>query len=254
MDIGQERQSNSKASVTRETTGHDLEHSSKIPGRRWIIGITGASGMPYSRRLLQALCDCAPDVHIDLVISDAGKRVIREEEGETLTRNRESLENYLKRSCPQVELHDVRDIGSAIASGSCLTEGMLVAPCSMSTLGAIACGISNNLIHRAADVTLKEGRKLIIVPRETPLSAIHLKNMYELSKLGVAVVAAMPGFYHQPQTIAELVDMMVTKILDQMGIHLNLVHRWGDSESSETATGHHRNHNHQNVIGLKRSK
>ena len=131
-------------------------------------------------------------------------------------------------------LYNVKDIGARIASGSALFSGMVVVPCSMGTLGAISSGLCQNLIHRAADVTLKEGRKLILVPRETPLSAIHLENMLKLSRIGAVILPAMPGFYHQPVAISDLVDMLVMKILDQMGLSSNLVTRWKEHEDPES--------------------
>jgi 4-hydroxy-3-polyprenylbenzoate decarboxylase len=134
------------------------------------------------------------------------------------------------RDADNVYFYNPRDIGAKIASGSALFDGMVIVPCTMGTLGAIAHGICDNLIHRAADVTLKEGRKLVIVPRETPLSAIHLENMLSLTRVGARIVPAMPGFYHQPAQISDLVDMMVMKIFDQMGIRTDLVQRWKEHE------------------------
>jgi 4-hydroxy-3-polyprenylbenzoate decarboxylase len=125
-----------------------------------------------------------------------------------------------------IHLHNFHDFTAPIASGSYPTEGMVVIPCSMGTLGAIASGLSQNLIHRAADCTIKEGRKLILVPRETPLSAIHLENMLKLARLGVRIVPAMPAFYSGQQSVQELIDFMVGKTLDQMGIPHALYPRW----------------------------
>ncbi len=199
--------------------------------KRWIVGITGASGTIYARRLLETLLEIDPLVEIDLVVSEAGLRVLREEEGFHTRVDRSELKSLIGIETPRVRMHRNRDIGASIASGSYPTEGMVVIPCSMSTLAAIASGYSQTLIHRAADVTLKEGRPLLLVPRETPLSPIHLENMLRLSKLGVKIIPAMPGFYHQPQSILELVDMMVMRVLDQMGFQSSLVKRWGVGES-----------------------
>ncbi len=156
-------------------------------------------------------------ISVELVLSDTAKIVAREEMGIDL------VETVTQKG---VHLHDFKDFTAPIASGSYPTEGMIVIPCSMGTLGAIASGLSQNLIHRAADCTIKEGRKLILVPRETPLSAIHLENMLKLSRLGVRIVPAMPAFYSGQQSIQEIVDFLVGKVLDQMGIPHALFPRW----------------------------
>jgi 4-hydroxy-3-polyprenylbenzoate decarboxylase len=136
-------------------------------------------------------------------------------------------------------IHPLKDIGASIASGSYLTAGMVVVPCSMGTLANIASGSSRNLLERTADVMLKEGRPLILVPRETPLHAIHLENLLKLSRMGVAIVPAMPAFYHMPTSIDDLVDFMVGKLLDRMGIEHGLFRRWGmnEDEQQTDATG-----------------
>ena len=195
---------------------------------RWTIGVTGASGMKYALRLIEVLSGQGIESHV--VFSEAALRVLAEEEGKKLSSAKFKSENLFGRELPHITFYSHRDIGAAIASGSFVTEGMVICPCSMGTLGAVASGLSQNLVQRAADVTLKEGRKLIIVPRETPLSAIHLENMLKLSKLGVKICPAMPGFYHKPKSIEDLVDMQVMKILDQMGVNSDLVRRWGQSE------------------------
>lgn len=192
----------------------------------WVVGITGASGTIYARRLLLALLEIQPQCAIELVVSDAALRVLREEEEISTAVNSTTVERLLGRSAPNIRLHNNRDIGASIASGSYPVAGMVIAPCSMTTLAAVATGYSQTLIHRAADVTLKEGRRLVIVPRETPLSAIHLENMLTLARNGARIVPAMPGFYHRPREIIDLVDMLVMKILDQMGIRADLVQRW----------------------------
>jgi 4-hydroxy-3-polyprenylbenzoate decarboxylase len=181
----------------------------------YIVAITGASGVIYGVRLVQVLAE--QSIPVELVISDTAKIVAREEMGIDLAG-----------TVPQkfVHLHDFNDFTAPIASGSYPVEGMVVLPCSMGTLGAIASGLSQNLIHRAADCTIKEGRRLVLVPRETPLSAIHLENMLKLSRLGVRIVPAMPAFYSGQQTIQEIIDFMVGKVLDQMGIPHTLFPRW----------------------------
>lgn len=192
----------------------------------WIIAVTGASGTVYARRLLQILLESIPGVEIELVFSEAGLRVMREEEGISAGVSSVKLKKLLGFDSSQVRIHNNRDIGASIASGSYPVSGMVIVPCSMRTLAAVSAGMAENLIHRAADVTLKEGRRLILVPRETPLSAIHLENMLRLSRLGVRILPAMPGFYHQPQSIQDLVDMMVMRIADQMGFQIDLSARW----------------------------
>lgn len=182
--------------------------------RPYIVAVTGASGIIYGVRLVDVLTEMG--VPIELVISDTARIVMKEELGNEWHPPASSL----------VKVCDFHDFTAPIASGSYPTEGMVVIPCSMGTLGAIASGLSQNLIHRAADCTIKEGRKLILVPRETPLSAIHLENMLKLSRLGVRIVPAMPAFYSGQQSIRELIDFMVGKTLDQMGLPHALYPRW----------------------------
>lgn len=201
----------------------------------WIIGITGASGTIYARRMLQLLLEHAPTLEFEVVVSDSALRVMREEENLSLPAHFSS-EQLLGIATPRVRIHNNKNIGANIASGSYRTSGMVIVPCSMATLAAVSHGFGQNLIHRAADVVLKEGRKLILVPRETPLSAIHLENLLRLSKLGAAIVPAMPGFYHQPANIQDLVDMMVMKIVDQMGITLDVAPRWGAKDDERWRT------------------
>jgi flavin prenyltransferase len=204
------------------------------PGR-WIVGVSGASGMAYAIRLLQILSLEAPEVHA--VFSEAALRVLKEEEGKSLSFGKLSTEALFGEKRDSVFFHNPRDIGAEIASGSALFEGMVVIPCSMGTLAAVAHGYCQNLLHRAADVTIKERRKLIMVPRETPLSTIHLRNMLSLSEMGVSIVPAMPGFYHEPKTIQDLVDMLVMKVLDQMGVKNSLSARWRETPQIEESAG-----------------
>ena len=209
-------------------------HSSSDPARLhpWIIAVTGASGTVYARRLLQLLLENEPDSHFELVISEAALRVMREEEDIGASIGRLSLEDFIGSAVApewsaRVRIHSNRNIGATIASGSYKTSGMVVVPCSMRSLAAIANGLCENLIHRAADVVLKEQRKLILVPRETPLSLIHLENMTRLARMNVQIVPAMPGFYSRPASIGELVDHFVARLADQMGYELDLGQRWG---------------------------
>lgn len=197
---------------------------------RWIVALTGASGIRYGVKLIQLLADNAEEVHV--VFSDAALRVLHEEDQRSLSFRNLSPATLWSGSQKNVTFYNPRDIGATIASGSALFDGMVICPCSMNTLAAVAGGMASNLIHRAADVTIKESRRLVIVPRETPLSKIHLKNMLELSEMGVRIVPAMPGFYHQPTSIDDLVDMLVMKILDQLGVPNNIVNRWSSAGHS----------------------
>jgi len=188
-----------------------------------VVGITGASGAPYALRLLQALT--AAHRPISLIVSKYGLRLLATEAGiESMDALRDAV--GIEAWASYVEVFSNDDRGAAPASGSTRTSGMIVCPCSMGTLSAIAAGASRSLIERAADVTLKEQRKLILVPRETPLSAIHLGNMLRLTRAGAVVMPAAPGFYHRPKEISDLVDFMVARMLDQLGVEQNLVSRW----------------------------
>ncbi len=223
-----------------------------------VVAITGASGAIYATRLLQVLLTAGRTVHV--TISPAATQVLRHELGLNV-----DLENFEQSQLLPTELgttddsrlktaqpiqpadyafssvftdsdissgeliyHHYMDFNAGVASGSCLTAGMVVCPCSMGTLAGIANGLSGNLIQRAADVHLKERRKLVVVPRETPLGSIQLENMKRLADVGAIVLPAMPGFYHTPLTIHDLIDFVVGRICDQLGVQQNLVHRWGD--------------------------
>lgn len=181
---------------------------------RIIVGITGASGAIYGLRLLEVLQQQGCETHV--VISNNGWDVLAYECGV-------GRAEILQRAAT---LHEVNHIGAAIASGSFRTDGMVIAPCSMRSLASVANGMADNLLCRAADVTIKEGRKLIIVPRETPFSAIHLGNMLRLTQAGVCILPACPGFYHRPVDLQGLVDMVVGKICDQLGVEHDLFARW----------------------------
>jgi 4-hydroxy-3-polyprenylbenzoate decarboxylase len=195
--------------------------------RPWIIGITGASGVAYGIRLCRYLLNSGHDVH--LVVTDAGWRVLHDELGWNVSKRKEILDQEFDSCQGNLTYYPVQDIGAAIASGSFRTQGMVVIPCSMGTLAAIARGASDNLVERAADVMLKEGRQLIVVPRETPLHAIHLENMLILARMGVRIIPAMPAFYQGPQSLSDMVDFIVGKVLDSMGIEHDLFRRWGES-------------------------
>ncbi|GFZ89702.1 flavin prenyltransferase UbiX [Paenibacillus marchantiophytorum] len=192
----------------------------------WVIGITGASGAAYGVRLIQVLLDLGMQVHV--IITEAGWRVLHDELDWQVTKRKEMLQQHFGNRLGAYEFHPIADIGASVASGSFRTKGMVVIPCSMGTLSGIAHGSSDNLLERTADVMLKEGRKLILVPRETPLHAIHLENMLTLSKMGVRMLPAMPAFYNRPRSIEEMVDFLVGKVLDSMEIEHSLYRRWGE--------------------------
>lgn len=193
--------------------------------KRLVVGITGASGSIYGIRLIETLLDLEYNVH--LVISNAGWRVLKEEMDWDVTNRDAVLEEKFGNRAGSLIYHPVSDIGASIASGSYLADGMIIMPCSMGTLSSIAQGSSDNLMSRAADVMMKEGRTLILVPRETPLHAIHLENMLKLSRLGVRMIPAMPAFYYKPQTMDELILFLVGKVLDSLRIPHQLFTRWG---------------------------
>lgn len=199
---------------------------SSVRKKSWVVGITGASGSIYGIRLTESLLSLGFDVH--LIITNAGWRVLKEELGFQVTSREEMLAENFGGYEGQVIYHPISDIGATIASGSFLVEGMIIMPCSMGTLSSVAHGASDNLMGRAADVMMKEGRPLVLVPRETPLHAIHLENMLTLSKLGVKIIPAMPAFYHKPQTIDDIVNFLVGKVLDSLRIDHQLFTRWGD--------------------------
>lgn len=199
---------------------------------RWIVGISGASGVIYGTTLCRFLLQNGFQVH--LVITDAGWRVLKDELGWNAAKRAATLEAEFGQWSDQLIVHPISDIGASIASGSFQVEGMVIIPCSMGTLAALAHGLSNNLLQRAADVMLKEGRKLVIVPRETPLSTIHLENMVKLSKLGVRVIPAMPAFYNGPDSIEDMVGFLVGKVLDSMQIDNQLYNRWGADDGGHS--------------------
>ncbi len=195
----------------------------------WVVGITGASGAVYGVDLCRQLL--AAGFHVHLVITDAGWRVLKEELGWDASHRLDCLNTAFESALPEGRMtyHPLNDIGASIASGSFRCEGMVIMPCSMGSLSAIANGASTNLLTRAADVMLKEGRPLLLVPRETPLHAIHLENMLKLARLGVRIIPAMPAFYNGPQTLEDIVAFMVGKVMDSMGIKHNIYKRWGQS-------------------------
>lgn len=207
--------------------------ASAAGSRRWAVGITGASGSIYGIRLVQELLRAGITVH--LVVTEAGWRVLKEELDWDTARRQETLRSRFGEALESGRLvyHPNADIGASIASGSYRMEGMAVMPCSMGTLASIAHGISDDLMTRAADVMIKEGRKLLLVPRETPLHAIHLENMLTLARLGVRLIPAMPAFYYKPRTMDDMIDFLVGKVLDAMDIEHALYTRWGDEQDGK---------------------
>ena len=188
-----------------------------------VFALTGASGAPYAIRLLDALVEAKRQVW--LTVSSHGLRLLQTE---TEIHDLEGLRTLVgpTRFDACVRVFDDGDRGAAPASGSVLTAGMVICPCSMGTIASIAAGTSRSLVERAADVTLKERRKLVLVPRETPLSAIHLENMLRLTRAGAVVLPAAPAFYHRPASVDDLVDFVVARVLDQLGVEHNVGKRW----------------------------
>lgn len=188
-----------------------------------VVGITGASGSIYAIRLIEELLKNHATVYV--ICTETGKKIINFE----MNMNIEQWIADLQKSYNNLYLEDINNLFSPLASGSFPFDCMIILPCSMGTLAEISNGLAKNLLCRTADVALKENRQLIIVPRETPLNTIHLENMLTLSKMGVTILPAMPGFYHQPKTIDELVNFIIGKLLDMVGIENKLFNRWGSN-------------------------
>lgn len=195
--------------------------SAKDAPKRLIIAITGATGAVYGVRLLQAIRNTS-DIETHLMVSDAGVLNLHQE----LDMNRKDVEALAH------VVHNVRDIGASIASGSFQSDGMIIAPCSMKTLASVAHGLSDNLIARAADVVLKERRRLVLMVRETPFNLAHLRNMTAVTEMGGIIFPPLPGFYQRPQTIAEMVDHTVGRVLDLFAIKHELAPRWHGLKSA----------------------
>jgi len=193
------------------------------------VAITGASGSIYAYRTLAHMAASGVVERINLIMSESAETVARVELGVDLRGAATAKVNEwlgLSLDSKLVHLHRLDNLAAKPSSGSHTQEGMVIVPCSMGTLGAVAAGFSNNLIHRAADVTLKEGRRLVLVPREAPYNTIHLENMLRLSRAGAHIIPASPGFYHRPQTIEALVDHLVFRILDHLGVPHSQETRW----------------------------
>jgi len=195
----------------------------------YTIAITGASGAPYGLKLLQELVKGGHTV--SLCMSREGISILHDETGLMLKGSETDIQNTFERTLhvekEQFRYFEEENLYAPIASGSSKVDAMIVIPCSMKTLASIAHGFASNLIERAADVMLKEKRKLIIVPRETPLSAVHLRNMLTLAELGCHIIPAMPAFYHHPKNIQDMVDFIVGRVMDSLGLENDLSPRWG---------------------------
>ena len=200
--------------------------------RHFALAITGASGVVYGLRVAGELLSSG--ARVSLLITEAGSAVLRHECGLDLSGDgaevTATLRSRLNHDCDRLSYYAIDDLFAPIASGSAAPEAMLVVPCSMGTLSRISNGNSGNLLERAADVMLKEGRPLVLVPRETPFNAIHLEHMLKLARLGVRIVPAMPGFYQQPETLDDLVDFVAGKVLDSVQVEHELFRRWGGQE------------------------
>lgn len=198
--------------------------------RRVTLAMTGASGAQYGLRLLECLVKA--DVEVYFLVSQAALLVVATETELSLPPKPQALETYLTERYSaregQIRVFGKQDWMAPVASGSGAPSAMVVCPCSTGSLSAIATGASNNLIERAADVALKERRKLILVPREAPFSTVHLENMLKLSQMGAVILPASPGFYHKPRSVDDLVDFVVARILNQLGIEQDLLARWGE--------------------------
>ncbi len=198
------------------------DRPSTIDHRRPVVlAITGASGAPYAVRLLDVLVRAR--VPVELIISSHGWRLLETEAG---LRDDRELREATGGDWGSVTVYPDNDRGARPASGSHRTAGMVICPCSMGTVSAIAQGSSRSLVERAADVTLKERRRLILVPRETPMSLVHLRNLVAVTEAGAVVIPAAPGFYHRPSTIAHLLDFIVQRIVDQLGLDIDVAPRW----------------------------
>lgn len=203
----------------------------QVFARRVTLAITGASGVQYGLRLLQCLVEL--DTQVLLMVSKAAQVVIATETDLKLPGAPDAMEAFLSEQFQarsgQIKVYGREQWMAPVASGSGAPSAMVVCPCSTGTLSAIACGASNNLIERAADVALKERRQLLLVPREAPYSEIHLEHMLKLTRMGAVVVPASPGFYQKPQSVEEMVDFIVARLLSQLGYEQNLLPRWGEN-------------------------
>ena len=198
--------------------------------KKIVVGITGASGSIYGLRLVEELLRA--EKQVALLLTNAGRQVLAYETGLQLTEQVQQCAQQLReyfQADNRLQHYALNDFFAPIASGSNAPEAVVICPCSMGTAGRIAAGLSDNLLERVADVVLKEHKKLLLVPRETPFNQIHLENLLRLSQAGAQILPAMPGFYQQPQSVADLVNFVVGKVLDNLGVEHHLFQRWGDS-------------------------
>jgi 4-hydroxy-3-polyprenylbenzoate decarboxylase len=206
-----------------------------MSARTFVVCFTGGSGIAYGLGLVEALLGTGAQVH--LAATNAALRVLRYEAGIHIDFAEPDLASLFSAELrSHLVVHPLDAVEAAPSSGSAGIEAAVLCPCSMGSLARIAHGFSSNLVERTADVALKEGRPLILVPRETPLSRIHLANMLKLAEAGAIILPAMPGFYHRPQTAADLVDFMVAKILDRLNVEHELIRRWRTPPSEATST------------------
>jgi 4-hydroxy-3-polyprenylbenzoate decarboxylase len=202
------------------TDNHDIRH--------FVVAVTGASGSTYGLRLVSELLRAG--CRVSLLLTAAGRQVLRHEVGLDWSTESKQLRHQVQEYFASIAVDslDMEDFWVGSASGSNPADAMVVMPCSMGTAGRIAAGLSSNLLERAADVMLKERRQLILVPRETPFNTIHLENLLRLAQAGAVILPAMPGFYHGPETISDLVDFIVGKVLDQLAVDHDLFERWAE--------------------------
>lgn len=196
-----------------------------------VVGITGASGSIYGLRLIEELLRA--EMQVSVLLTNAGRQVLAFETGLDVSKNTQECSRQLKehfKTENNLHYYGINDFFASVASGSSAPDAVVICPCSMGTIGRIAAGLSDNLLERVADVALKENKKLLLVPRETPFNQIHLENLLRLSKAGAQILPAMPGFYQQPKTVADMVDFVVGKVLDSLGIEHQLFKRWGAKE------------------------
>ena len=211
------------------------ENMAEIQKQIVTVGVTGASGAILAQKTLALLEEDSRVERIHLVVTEAGQRLFAEELGISTGDLKQLPDRVLARKTTKIETLPNKDIGASIASGSCTVDSMLVIPCSMGTLGAIAGGISDDLVSRAADVVLKEGRKLVLCVRDTPFNHIHLENMLRAQQAGAVIMPVVPAFYHHPKTIDDLVTQYVCRVLAQIGLEQEKMYRWAGTPASKKA-------------------
>jgi flavin prenyltransferase len=211
------------------------ENMAEIQKQIVTVGVTGASGAVLAQKTLALLEEDSRVERIHLVVTEAGQRLFAEELGVSTGDLKQLPDRVLARKTTKIETLPNKDIGASIASGSCTVDSMLVIPCSMGTLGAIAGGISDDLVSRAADVVLKEGRKLVLCVRDTPFNHIHLENMLRAQQAGAVIMPVVPAFYHHPKTIDDLVTQYVCRVLAQIGLEQEKMYRWAGTPASKKA-------------------